>query len=78
MTIWNEFYLINSCVRFPIDSLILLPLLLAILDLTTCYHVQSSTSVESITKLIIFRLMFVCARAIVYGASKNASLFVFF
>ena len=38
-------------------------LLLAILDLSTCYHVQSS--VESITKLIIFLLMFVCAKAIV-------------
>ena len=50
-------------------------LLLAILDLSTCYHVQSS--VESITKLIIFLIMFVCARAIVQGASKNASLFVF-
>ena len=51
-------------------------LLFAILDLTTCYHVQSS--VESITNLIIFLLMFVCARAIVYEAPKNASLFVCF
>ena len=52
--LWNDFFLINSSMTFPIDCFICSQIIAfhSLFNDPTCYHFQSS--VESITKLSIF------------------------